>query len=89
MTKRATLTVRGGQEIEIVWNDTGHSADELNALVRKAGEPIGLVGYLKIFDKEKSYCDPLVDEPHVEELLQETLQKMKIMLRVNKNRSLS
>jgi hypothetical protein len=84
MTKRETLTVRDGQEIEIAWNDAGGSADELNALVRKAGEPIGLIGYLKVSDKEKSYCDPLIDEPHVEELLQEALQKMKIRLKPNK-----
>jgi hypothetical protein len=84
MTKREMLTVRGGQEIEIVWNDAGHSADELNALVRKGGESIGIIGYLKVFDKEKSYCDPLVDEPDVEELLQEALQKMKIKFSPNK-----
>jgi hypothetical protein len=78
MTKRDTVTVRGGQEIEIVWNDAGHPAGELHALVRKAGEPIGLIGYVKISNDERSYCDPLVDEPHIEELLQEALQKMKI-----------
>jgi hypothetical protein len=78
MTRRETLTVRDGQEIEIIWNDSGHSGDALNALVKKAGAPIGLIGYLKVSDREKSYCDPLVNEADVEELLQEALQKMKI-----------
>lgn len=81
MAKREILTVRDGQEIEIVWNPASHVTDEFHAFVRKAGEPIGLIGYLKVSDKEKSYCDPLVNEAHVEELLQEALQKMKIKFR--------
>jgi hypothetical protein len=59
MRKTIAIGLRDGRSVEVVWHDSGYSAETFNALVRheEDAELIGLIGYFG----ETTYCSPIKD----------------------------